>query len=104
LCDGHTVEGGGVGAVGQEGGGFGELRNTCNPGVLLVELLPYDLALGSSYGWEDVWLPLVVSVCADTWRRSISMVPRSTSFLLVPKLIFSKKLSALKASVIPGFC
>jgi len=68
LCDDETVESAGSGTVCEESSRLCELRNTSNSGVLLVKLCRHDFVFGGSYGGEDVWLSLVVTVCADTCR------------------------------------
>jgi len=60
------VDGGAVGAVCEEGSGLGEVGDTGDAGVLLVEVLLDDLLLGLSDGGKDVRLSLVVTVGADT--------------------------------------
>jgi hypothetical protein len=60
------VDGGAVGAVGEDGSGLGEVRHTGDAGVLLVEVLLDDLLLGLADGGQDVGLSLVVTVGADT--------------------------------------
>jgi hypothetical protein len=100
LCDSDAVEGRGVGSVGKDGCGFGEFGDISDSGVLFIELCVYDLLLSSANGRENVWFSLVVTVCADTWRLSV-WIERGFS-IVVPRLIFSLKLSALKASVIPA--
>ena len=60
------VDGSAVGSVGEEGSSLGEVRNTGDAGVLLVEVLLDDLLLGLSDGGKDVRLSLVVAVGADT--------------------------------------
>lgn len=63
LCDGDAVllDGLRVGAVGEEGGGFGEGRDTRDASVFLVESRRDDLLFGSADGGEYVRLALVVA-------------------------------------------
>ena len=67
LCDDNAllVNGSAVGAVGQESGGLGEVGNTGDASVFLVEVLLDDLLLGLADGGQDVGLSLVVAVCAN---------------------------------------
>lgn len=103
MCDDYAVEGAGVSPVSEESSGFGEVWDTGDASVFFVELGLDDFLFGSAYGWENVWLSLVVAVCANTyvivsecWTASVSNY--------IPKLIFSLFESALKASVIPVYC
>lgn len=68
LGDGDSVlqHGGGVGAVGELGGGLGEGGHTGDGGVLLVEGLVDHLLLGLSDRGQDKGLSAVVPVGADT--------------------------------------
>jgi len=77
------VDGSAVRAVCEEGRSLGEVGNTGDAGVLLVEVLLDDLLLGLSDGGKDVRLSLVVTVGAK------------------PRLIFWGLESFLKASVMP---
>lgn len=65
LRDGEAVEGGAVLAVGQDGGGLGELGHSGDAGVFLVQPRGDDLLLGLADGGEDVWLALVIAVGTD---------------------------------------
>lgn len=67
MCDDEAVESVGALAVGKDGRGLGELRDTGDAGVLLVELGCDDLVLSGANGWENVWLSRVVTVRANTW-------------------------------------
>lgn len=66
LGNDKTVEGRRVLAVGEDGGSLGEVGETGDAGVLLVQLVGNDLVLGSTDRGEDVRLALVVTVSADT--------------------------------------
>lgn len=66
LGDDEAVESRGALAVGEDGGGFGELWDSGDAGVLLVHLGLDHLVLGGANGWEDVWLSGIVTVCANT--------------------------------------
>lgn len=45
---------------------LGEIGDTSNAGVLLVQSRLYNLLLGLPDGWQNVGLALVVAVCANT--------------------------------------
>lgn len=70
LRDRNVLDGSIV-AVCKESGSLGEGRNTSNSSIFLVEATVYDLLLGSLDGGKDVWLALVIAVCANTWYLSI---------------------------------
>ena len=70
LCDDETVEGRGVSSVREDGGSFGEVWDTGDASVFLVELCGDDLLFGSANRGEDVWLSLIITVCANTWELS----------------------------------
>lgn len=52
MGDGYTIlfDGSGVWSIGEEGGGLGELGDTCDAGVLLVQLGLDDLLLSFEDG------------------------------------------------------
>jgi hypothetical protein len=56
-----VLDGGGVGTVGELGGGSGECGNTSDACVLLVEAGCDNLVLGGADGGQDVGLALVVT-------------------------------------------
>lgn len=60
------VDGSAVGTVGEERGGLGEVGDTGDASVLLVEVLLDDLLLGLSDGGQHVGLALVITVGTDT--------------------------------------
>lgn len=122
LGDGDAVEGDAV-TIGELSGSGGELRDTGDAGVLLVQLAVDNLLLGLADGGEDVGLASIVTVGTDTcgsgesdheWskgagvdschdvvggqRRAWHEVAEGAD---IPRLIFFSNLSALKASVIP---
>ena len=68
LCNDNAllVDGGAVGAVGEESSGLGEVGDTGDASVLLVEVLLDDLLLGLADRGQDVGLSLVIAVCANT--------------------------------------
>jgi len=68
LGDGDSAffERSGLGAVGEQSGSLGEVGDTGDAGVLLVEVLLDHLLLGLLHGGQDIGLSLVVTVCADT--------------------------------------
>jgi hypothetical protein len=71
LCDDEAVQRVGALAVGKDSRGLGELRDTGDSGVLLVELGCDDLVLSGANGRENVWLSRVVTVGANTWIVSV---------------------------------
>jgi hypothetical protein len=101
LSDDNAIESAGTWAVCEEGGSFGEVRDSCDAGVLLVQLCLDDFVFGSSDGGEDVGLSCIVAVGSNTCIKLSIDVQRCWNYG-VPKLIFSLKESALKASVIPA--
>lgn len=68
LSDGDSalLDGSRVSTVSEEGGGLGEVWNTSDASVFLVEVLLNDLLLSSLDRREDVRLSLVIAVCTDT--------------------------------------
>ena len=60
------VDGGAVRAVCEEGSGLGEVGDTGDASVLLVQVLLDDLLLGLTNGGQDVGFSLVIAVCANT--------------------------------------
>lgn len=60
------VDGGAVGAVGKESGSLGEVGDTSDACVFLVEVLLHDSLLGLSDGGQNIRLALVIAVCANT--------------------------------------
>lgn len=102
LGDGDTVfvERSRVGAVGELERSLGEVGNTSDACVLLVEVLFDDLLLCLLHGGENVGFALVIAVCANTCAESIDIYKKAQS-VYKPRLIFLGLLSALKASVIP---
>lgn len=66
LCNDETVESAGSRTVCEESSGLGEFGDSSDSGVLLIQLCGHDFVFGGSYGGEDVWLSLVVTVCANT--------------------------------------
>lgn len=64
--DAAFFERGRVGAVGELESSRGELGNTGDAGVLLVEVRLDDLLLGLLHGGEDVGLALVIAVRTNT--------------------------------------
>lgn len=63
----------------------------------------YNLILSFSDRRKNVGLSVVVPVCANAWGYQKSSQMKN-GMLAVPRLIFSLKESALKASVIPIHC
>jgi hypothetical protein len=80
LGDSDAVFGerGGVGAISELEGGLGEVGNTGDASVLLVEVCLDDLLLRLLHRGEHVGLALVIAVCADTWAGQ-SRLPRRTA-------------------------
>jgi hypothetical protein len=76
LGDGDAVlgEGSRVGAVGEGEGGLGEVGDTGDAGVLLVQRLVDHLLLGLPHRGQDVGLALVVTVGADTCGRQLGWI------------------------------
>lgn len=68
MCDDYAVEGARIRAVCEEGSGLSKFGDTSDSSVFLIELCLDDFVLGGSNGWQDVWLPLVVPVCADACK------------------------------------
>lgn len=68
LRHGEAVERRAVLAVGEHGGGLGELGHARDAGVFLVEARRNHLVLGLAHRREHVRLALVIAVCADAWR------------------------------------
>ena len=100
------VDGGAVGAVCEEGSGLGEVGDTGDAGVLLVQLGVDDLLLCLADGGEDVGLACIVTVGTDTCEGACQLcvdIGRREDIWRIdaPRLIFLSNLSALKASVIP---
>jgi hypothetical protein len=69
LCDDNTVESTGARAICQNSSSLGELGDTSNASVFLVELGFNDLVFGGSDRGENVWFALVVTVCANAWEQ-----------------------------------
>jgi hypothetical protein len=70
LCDDDAIEGGGVSAVREECGGFGEVGDTGDAGVFFVEFGGDYFFFGGADGGEDVGFALIIAVCADAWGGS----------------------------------
>lgn len=102
LGDGQAVEGGRVLAIGELGSQRGELGNTGDAGILLVQLLINNLLLGFADGWQDIGLSLVITVSANTCDSVSLLWLCFRGEANGPRLIFLSKLSALKASVMPA--
>lgn len=68
LGDGDTalLQGRRVGTVGEKSSGLCEVGYTSDASILLVKVALDNLLLSRLNGWKDVWLALVVTVCADT--------------------------------------
>lgn len=66
LGDGKPVEDGGVGTVGELDGGLGELGDTGDAGVLLVQRLGEETLLSLDDGGENVGLASVITVSTNT--------------------------------------
>ena len=77
MCNHNAVKSAGTGTVREKSSSLGKLRNTCDTGIFLVEVGRYDFVFCSSNGWEDVWLALIVTVCADTLEEP-SALPSNT--------------------------
>lgn len=107
MGDDKAIESRGVLAVGKLGSSFGELRNTSDASVFLVQLGGDDLLFGSTDGRQDVGLALVVTVGTNTWSTVVLETTESKLHVTtrgvgdLPRLIFLSNESALKASVIP---
>jgi hypothetical protein len=69
LCDDNTVESTGARAICQNSSSLGELGDTSNASVFLVELGFNDLVFGGSDRGKDVGFALVVSICANTLKQ-----------------------------------
>ena len=67
LCDDKAVESAGARTISKESCSLGELRDTCDSSVFFVQFRGYNLVFGGFYGWKDIWFPLIVTVCANTW-------------------------------------
>ena len=101
LCDDDAVESGRAGSVRQESCGLGKLGYTCDTSVFLVQFGLNNFVFCGSDGWENVRFALVVTVGTDTSKELSVDVQVGAGRPHIPRLIFSLKLSALKASVIP---
>lgn len=55
-----------LGAVCEDCSGLGESWDTSDAGILLVEIAGDDLLLGGLDGGQNIWLSLVITVCANT--------------------------------------
>ena len=108
LGDGQTAEGVAVLAIGENGSGLGELGDTGDASILLVEARGNHLLLSSPDGGENVGLALVIAVGTNTCCSWLTMALGNGGGARIgwrrdcePRLIFFSKESALKASVIP---
>lgn len=66
MGDGDAVESGRFGTVGESCSERRELGDTSDASILLIQIFVNDLALRLSNRGENVGLPLVIAICADT--------------------------------------
>lgn len=66
LGDDEAIEGARLGAVCEDSSSFGEFGDTCDAGVLLVQLGSDNFVFGGANRGKDIGLAFVVAVCTDT--------------------------------------
>lgn len=85
---------------------FGKGRDTGDAGIFVVEVVLDELLFGGPDGWEDIRLAFVVACRMSEVSLKMRVIQSNETWCYsryapTPKLIFSLKLSFLKASVIP---
>lgn len=104
LRDGHAVQHRIASAIGEHASRLSEGGNAGDARILLVQALFEKALLGGTHRRKNVWLARIVTVGANTWLSQLSSVASSRAgWQGKPRLIFFSNLSALNASVMPGW-